>query len=80
MSAAASEHARTEQILGQSSPSAADYYQAHRIYLYADKVEAAAELARRFIAAATDPTWTLMVKIRQACAEGRVAEAHLRQI
>lgn len=67
--------ASIEQLLGQSSPSEADYYQAHRIYLHADKVEAAAELARRYIAAATDPTWTLMVKIRQACAEGRVSDA-----
>ena len=64
-----------EEVLRQPSPSEADYYQAQRIFLYADRVEEAAEIGRRYIAAATNPTWTLMVKIRQACAEGRIADA-----
>jgi len=67
--------ALAEQALGKPLPTEADYYQVHRIYLYADRVEEAADLARRYIAAATDPTWSLMVQIRQACAEGRVADA-----
>ena len=66
-----------ERAINSQSPSEADYYQAHRIYLYADRVEEAAEIGRRYIAAAsvTDPTWSLMVKVRQACAEGRIDDA-----
>jgi len=67
--------AEAEKALEDQSPSEAVYYQAHRIFLLADRVDEAAELARRYIAAATDPTWTLMVRIRQACAEGRVEDA-----
>jgi len=67
--------AGAERLLSRSSPTESHYYQAHRIYLYADRIEEAAELARRFIAAATSPTWALMVRIRQACAEGRVGDA-----
>jgi TolB-like protein len=67
--------ARTEALLANPTLAESDYYQAHRIFLYADRVEEAAELARRYIASANNPTWSLMVKIRQACAEGRVADA-----
>ena len=67
--------AEVERALEEQSPSEAIYYQAHRIFLYADRVDEAAEIARRYIAAATDPTWTLMVNIRQACAEERVEDA-----
>ena len=64
-----------EDVLRQPSPSEADYYQAHRIFLYANRVQEAAEIARRYIGATTDPTWSLMVNIRQACAEGRITDA-----
>ena len=69
--------AEAERAINSQSPSEADYYQAHRVYLYADKVGEAAEIGRRYIAAAsqTDPTWSLMVNIRQACAEGRIDDA-----
>ena len=69
--------AEAERAISSRSPSEADYYQAHRVYLYADKVEEAAEVGRRYIASAnqTDPTWSLMVNIRQACAEGRIDDA-----
>jgi len=67
--------ARTEAWLAEPSLPESAYYQAHRIFLYADRIEEAAVLGRRYIASATDPTWSLMVKIRQACAEGRVADA-----
>jgi TolB-like protein len=66
--------AKAEKALQEPSPAEAIYYQAHRVLLYADRVDDAAEIARRYIAAAANPTWTLMVKIRQACAEGRVAD------
>ena len=67
--------AKAEKALQEPSPTEAVYYQAHRVLLYADKVDDAAEIARRYLAAATNPTWSLMVRIRQACAEGRVADA-----
>jgi TolB-like protein len=67
--------AKAEKALQKPAPSEATYYQAHRVFLYADKVDEAAEIGRRYIAAATDPTWTFMVNMRQACAEGRVADA-----
>ena len=63
-----------EHALGDS-PSKANYYQAHRIYLYADRISEAAELARRYIGVEADPTWSLMVRLRQACAEDRLADA-----
>lgn len=62
-------------MLALPSPAPSDYYQAHRILLYADRVAEAADIGERYIDSAADPTWSLMVKIRQACAEGRVADA-----
>ena len=41
----------------------------------ADRVAEAAEVGQRYINAATNPTWSLMVRIRQACAEGRIDDA-----
>ena len=35
----------------------------------------ASAVGQRYISAATNPTWSLMVKIRQACAEGRADDA-----
>jgi len=67
--------AMAERALSQPSPTEAVYYQARRVFLYADRVAEAAEIGRRYMSAATDPTWTLMVKIRQACAEGRLEDA-----
>lgn len=67
--------AGAERALSLPSPTEGDFYQSQRVYLYADRVEEAAEIGRRYIAAATDPSWNLMVRIRQACAEGRIADA-----
>jgi len=63
------------KMLAPTSPVPADLYQAHRILLIAGQVSEAAEVGRRYIDVATDPTWSLMVRIRQACAEGRVDDA-----
>ena len=62
-------------MLAQPSPTVGDYYQVHRILLYADRVAEAADIGQRYIDSADSETWSLMVKIRQACAEGRVADA-----
>ncbi|NIS91438.1 MAG: hypothetical protein GTN98_15460 [Woeseiaceae bacterium] len=67
--------AGAERMLALPSPAAGDYYQIHRILLYGDRVKEAADIGQRYIDSADDPTWKLMVRIRQACAEGRVADA-----
>jgi TolB-like protein len=67
--------ALVEQALAPTSPVPADLYQAHRILLMADRVSEAADMGQRYINAATNPPWSLMVRIRQACAEGRVDDA-----
>jgi TolB-like protein len=63
------------RLLAKTSVRENGYYQAHRVFLYDDRVDEAAGLAQRYLATATNTGWTLMVKIRQACAEGRVADA-----
>jgi len=53
-----------------------DLYQVHRVFLYAGLVERAAQVAEEYYR--TDPSVgsRSMVMIRQACAEGRVADAN----
>ena len=55
--------------------SANTLYQAHRVFLYAGDVARAARLATLHNARETDESAIAMVNIRQACAEGRVADA-----
>lgn len=52
-----------------------DLYQLHRVLLYARHTEEAAKLANRYSRSAGPPDSVAMVRIRQACAEGRVADA-----
>ena len=66
--------ASVDVMLAATSPVPADLYQAHRILLMADRVTEAAEVGQRYINVAT-PTWSLLVRMRQACAEGRVDDA-----
>ena len=67
--------AMVEAMLAPTSPVPGDLYQAHRILLMADRVAEAAGVGQRYISVATSPTWSLMIRIRQACAEGRVDDA-----
>ena len=67
--------AGVELMLAPTSPVPADLYQAHRILLIANRVDEAATVGRRYLDVTTNPTWGLMVRIRQACAEGRVDDA-----
>jgi TolB-like protein len=67
--------ALVDAMLAPTSPVPADLYQAHRILLMADRPAEADAGGQRYINAATNPTWSLMVKIRQACAEGRIDDA-----
>lgn len=67
--------AAVDAMLEPTSPAPADLYQAHRILLMANRVAEAAEVGQRYISVATNPTWSLMIRIRQACGEGRVEDA-----
>jgi TolB-like protein len=67
--------AGARQILALPSQPPGDLYQVHRILLLDNQVDEAASVGQRYIESAHDATWSLMVKIRQACAEGRVADA-----
>lgn len=50
-------------------------YQAHRVFLYSGEVDRAARLAQLFVTRSTAESEIAMVRIRQACAEGRVSDA-----
>jgi tetratricopeptide (TPR) repeat protein len=67
--------AMVRRTLAKPSPSAAALYQAHRIFLYTGLVDEAAEIARRFTALQSEPALKSLLLLRQACAEGRVADA-----
>jgi len=67
--------AGVDLMLAPTSPVPADLYQAHRILLMAGRVAEADEVGERYIDAATNPAWSLMIRIRQACAEGRLEDA-----
>lgn len=67
--------AMARRSLAKTSPSAGALYQAHRILLYSGLVDEAAETARRFLALRSDPALPNLLQLRQACAEGRVADA-----
>ena len=51
------------------------YYQGQRALLEAGQIERAAGLVDKYIMRAADEEGILMVQVRQACAEGRVADA-----
>ena len=64
-----------DELLSQPDPLPATIYQAQRIFLYADRIDEARELAERYVSLSTDPMLTFLIRLRQACAEGRVADA-----
>jgi len=64
-----------EAAVARPNVGADTLYQAHRVFLYAGEVERAARLALLHNARATDSTSIAMLNVRQACAEGRVADA-----
>ena len=61
--------------LARPNPSAGIVYQAHRVLLAAGQLDRAAGLAQDYIARSEDTEGKILVQIRQACAEGRVADA-----
>ena len=64
-----------ERELRAGRRSTGELYQLHRVLLWAGMVERAASLADDYLAADPDSSSATMVRIRQACAEGRVADA-----
>ena len=64
-----------DELMGQPDPFPASIYQSHRIYLYLDRVDEARELAERYLGLSTEPMLTFLIRLRQACAEGRTADA-----
>jgi TolB-like protein len=65
----------TDEMLATPDPNSGTLYQAHRILLYADRIDEARELAERYLGLATDPMLVFLIRLRQACAEGRVDDA-----
>ena len=64
-----------DELMSQPDPLPAAIYQSHRVYLYLDRVDEARELAERYLSLSTDPMLTFLIRLRQACAEGRTADA-----
>ena len=64
-----------DEVLAVPNPSVSEMYQSHRVLLAAGKIERAAELVTMYVPQSSDDDGIVMVRIRQACAEGRVADA-----
>ena len=64
-----------DEILAVPNPTVSELYQSHRALLAAGKIERAAALVTMYVPQSSDVEGIAMVQIRQACAEGRVADA-----
>jgi hypothetical protein len=64
-----------ERALALDPDNARVVYQSHRALLHAGRVDAAAPLARRYAQIDGGSDADVLVQVRQACAEGRVADA-----
>jgi len=64
-----------DALLQEPKLAPGDLYQAHRALLAAGEIEQAAGVAARFLRMAGDSSGQTLVRIRQACAEGRVSDA-----
>lgn len=67
--------AMVDEVLAVANPSQVEIYQSHRVLLAAGEVERAAELAKLYVPRSSDDEGIVMVQLRQACAEGRIADA-----
>ena len=63
------------ELLAVPDPLTAVIYQSHRVFLYNDEVDEASELAERYVSLSTDPMLMMLIRLRQACAEGRTDDA-----
>ena len=64
-----------DEVLAVAEPSSSEIYQSHRALLAAGEVERATLLVELYIGQSNDLEGHVLVQIRQACAEGRVADA-----
>jgi len=64
-----------DEMLQSPSPSASVIYQSHRALLAARQVDRAAGLVEMYEQRSSDEEGVLFMRLRQACAEGRVADA-----
>lgn len=67
--------AMADEALAVPGTTAIEYYHAHRAYLAAGQIEKAAPLIRAFERLSDERESVLMMRVRQACAEGRVDDA-----
>lgn len=64
-----------DEALAEPRPLPIILYQAHRILLAAGQIERAATLIEPYMQQSADEEANIIMRIRQACAEGRVADA-----
>jgi len=64
-----------DEVLSSPNPTWSEVYQSHRALLAAGKNERAAVLIERYLNLSSDEDGIALMKMRQACAEGRVADA-----
>jgi len=64
-----------DEMLQSPNVSATTIYQSHRALLAADQVDRAADLIEMYEQRSSDKVGVLFMRLRQACAEGRVADA-----
>jgi len=64
-----------DEALGAPSPPPIILYQAHRVLLAAGQLERAARLIEPYAAQSTDEEGKTIMRLRQACAEGRIDDA-----
>jgi tetratricopeptide (TPR) repeat protein len=64
-----------DEVLSSPNPTWSEVYQSHRALLAAGENERAAVLVERYLNLSNDADGIALMKMRQACAEGRVADA-----
>ncbi|NGX15822.1 tetratricopeptide repeat protein [Wenzhouxiangella sp. XN24] len=67
--------AMSDRALEMDAGSLQVLYQSHRVLLYAGRIERAADVARAYVLRDADSQFSHMLQVRQACAEGRRADA-----
>jgi TolB-like protein len=68
--------AMVDEVFKDPNPAPRDIYQSHRVLLAAGETERAAGLVDTYIRQTDDLEGKILVQVRQACAEGRDADAH----
>lgn len=64
-----------DEVLSSPNPTWSEVYQSHRALLAAGENERAAVIVNRYVHLSNDPEGIALMKLRQACAEGRISDA-----